>query len=57
MRILHMKSGFIYRLTRKSIDKWYLSCNDGMVPGGQILYGFCLKKLLASINCTVVNKE
>jgi hypothetical protein len=48
------KSGLLYRLwLGKQSGLWYLSANDGIVPSGQMVYGFCFRKLLESINCEV----
>ena len=39
--VLHRKTGLKYRLSSKPHihkDAYYLSCNDGMVPSGQMIY-------------------
>ena len=40
-KVKHKKSGLIYRLVPKpdiDSDAYYLTCNDGTVPSGQIIF-------------------
>lgn len=50
----HNKSGLIYHLWHKQDDAWYISCNDGIVPSGQPVYGDSAKEIADSINCSLV---
>ena len=54
IKVKNNKSGLIYLLRRNGAEDWYIMANDGIVPSGQAIYGFCFKKLLDSIDCSIV---
>lgn len=55
IKVKNNSSGLFYILFRKGIDSWYIAANDGRVPSGQMIYGVCLKKMLDSIGCSIVD--
>ena len=55
IKLLHNKSKLTYALVPITFGVWYLTANDGMVPSGQRIHGYCLKKLLTSINCQIID--
>ena len=36
--VVNRKSGLKYLLIPKGDDSYYMSCNDGIVPSGQMIY-------------------
>ncbi len=52
--IKHNKSGLKYILTHIEHDIWHLSCNDGMVPSGQRVYGDTAEEIAKGIDCVVI---
>lgn len=55
--IKNKRSGLLYRLWRINQDSWYIASNDGRVPSGQPIYGFCLVEVLDGINCEIVKSS
>ncbi len=50
----HNKSGLKYIINHVENDIWYLSCNDGIVPSGQRVYGNTAEEIAKEIDCVVV---